>query len=123
MKKPSDINYIMSQYQKTGMLPGFSKKNPQFIDETTIPDFLTAFEVVTAAKELFNELPAIVRRAMDNNPANLEAFCSDPENQDFLVKHGVMEIPSVPEEKPLLTKKDIENLKGVVTPNDGASAS
>lgn len=89
-KKSSDINQIMKQYAKTGMLPQYSKKQPVYFDETLIPDAITSFNVVNRARELFYELPSSVRKLCDNDPSKMESVLSDPTNQDFLVKHGVL---------------------------------
>lgn len=89
-KNSCDINNIMTQYAKTGMLPNITSKTPQFVDNTLIPDLNTAFELVNSAIEGFNQLPPTIRRLMDNNPANLESFISNRDNAEILVKHGIL---------------------------------
>jgi len=112
-KKSTDINVIMSQYAKTGMLPQYPSKNPVYIDETLIPDVLTSFNVVNRAQELFQELPAIVRKAMDNNPALMENFIADPENTHFLLKHGVLTKKQEAVKESIFAPQDLEFLKGL----------
>lgn len=90
-KKMCDINCIIASYQKTGMLPHFKEKHPQFLDETKFPTFMEAHDTVQQASDLFNQLPSIVRKAMNNNPANLEEFINDPKNHSFLSDHGIIE--------------------------------
>lgn len=97
-KKMCDINLIMKQYQKTGMLPHFKKNEPIFADVSDIPSLEEAHEIVNDAKELFLELPAEVRKAMDHDPAKLESFIADEKNHDLLVKHGIMEKQQVTQE-------------------------
>ena len=89
-KQMCDINNIISQYQKTGQLPHFKEKIPQYVNIPSIPSFMEAFDLVQSAVELFDELPAEVRKAMDNDPANLEEFVTDEKNQELLIKHGLM---------------------------------
>lgn len=89
-KKSCDINNIMKQYAKTGLLPQFMSKTPRFVDNTAIPDLITASEAVNRAYELFYELPSAVRKAMGNDHSQLENFIADEANHDFLRKHGVL---------------------------------
>lgn len=112
-KKATDINNIMAQYAKTGMLPNFQNKQPVYIDETTIPDALTSFNVVNRARELFQELPAIVRKAMDNDPAQMEKYIQDPENHHFLLKHGVLTKKQDAKENSSLTSQHNQIVKEV----------
>lgn len=90
-KNACDINLIMENYQKTGLLPHFEEKIPSYVDNTTVPSLLDAHASIRAAKNLFMELPSQIRKLMDNNPENLETFLQDRENLDILVKHGVIE--------------------------------
>lgn len=110
-KRSTDINSIMAQYAKTGMLPNFRKNPPMYIDETQIPDAITSFNIVNRAQELFQELPAIVRKAMDNNPALMENFIANEENHDFLLKHGVLTKRQEVKKESIFTSQDLEFLK------------
>lgn len=112
-KKQCDINNIMAQYAKTGMLPQFRSKEPLYIDETLIPDAITSFNMVNEARELFLELPSRVRKAMDNDPRLMESFLADPENKDFLIKHGVLLERKQPVKESVFSPQDIEILKGL----------
>lgn len=107
-----DINVIMAQYQKTGLLPSFKEREPRYIDNTETPDLMQAFDIAHAALDHFNALPAEVRKAMENNPANLETFIADPTHQEFLVKHGVLEIKKVEEKKSIFTPEDLATISG-----------
>ena len=98
--KACDINVIMANYAKTGLLPNFPEKQPIFIDNTTIPNLMEAFNISNKAIEMFFDLPADVRKLMDNDPANLELFISNPENADILAKNGliVKKLAQVPDQ-------------------------
>lgn len=108
-KKQCDINNIMMQYSKTGLLPQMSIQTPKFQDNTLIPDLNTAFEHVNNAIDAFKELPPYIRKLMDNNPSNLESFISNTENHDILIKHGLIVKKQVVENK-LNTKEINEGL-------------
>lgn len=89
-KKQCDINNIMAQYAKTGMFTHLSKSVSQYIDNTLVIPLEDAHQIMSDAKDLFNQLPAQIRKLMDNNPQNLNTFISDPNNQDILIKHGLL---------------------------------
>jgi phage internal scaffolding protein len=117
-KKMCDINNIMAQYAKTGMLPHFKQCNPRYIDTTELPNLMEAYDIVKHAQDQFYELPSAVRKAMDHNPANLEQFLSDPENTSFLLKHGVLEDTTPKPRENTLTEGDIKNLKGAISASE-----
>lgn len=96
-KNDADINVIIERFNKTGILPTIEKK-PYFGDVTEIPTLEQAFDIVDAARQEFEKLPAEVRKKMENNPAKLESFLEDEENHNFLKKHGV--IVQIPEPTP-----------------------
>ena len=60
-KNACDINIIMANYAKTGLLPTFREQNPIYIDNTTIPNLMEAFEISNRAIEMFNDLPPMYR--------------------------------------------------------------
>lgn len=86
----ADINNIMALYAKTGMLPNTNTKEPRYIDNTLIPNLEDAFNIVKLASNLFYELPAHIRKQMDNDPSQLESFIRDPENEQQLLKAGII---------------------------------
>lgn len=89
-KNSCDINIIMEQYAKTGLLPQTTQIPPSFIDCTQVPSLETAFDIVNSAVNAFYELPPIIRKAMDNDPSKLENFIADAKNRDLLIQHGVL---------------------------------
>lgn len=94
----ADINVIMAQYAKTGMLPNMTTQAPRYIDNTEIPNLQDAFTIVRKASDMFYELPANIRRLMDNDPSQLENFIANSENETLLIKHGLLK-KRAPEEK------------------------
>lgn len=88
-KKMCDINEIIAQYRRTGMLPHMKQKQPMYVDTTELPNFLEAFSIVQEAKDLFYELPSDVRKLMNHDPSQLESFIKDEENKDICIKHNL----------------------------------
>jgi len=89
-KSMCDVNNIMANYAKTGMLSHTTTIQPSYIDNTLIPSLEHAHDIVNAATRAFYELPPTIRKLMDNNPQNLENFVQDPENYQMLEKHGIL---------------------------------
>lgn len=112
LKKMCDINSIMNQYQKTGMLPSFRPKQERYIDCSSIPTLEASYEAVKHASEAFYALPATLRRLMDNDPSKLESFVSDPENQEILLKYGLLEKTEE------ITQQKSDDSDKVTPPND-----
>ena len=100
-KNSSDINYIVAQYKKTGVMPEGSRI-PYYVDNTSTPSLEDAFRTVSEAREAFLDLPANIRRLMDNDPAKMEQFLSDSDNTEILIKYGVLEKKTEPVKEPTL---------------------
>lgn len=80
-----DINKLMAQYEKTGILPAnLNAAQPQYIDVSDIPNLAEAHEILQAATTAFMRLPAVTRREFDNDPIRFVNFASDPENLEKL---------------------------------------
>lgn len=87
-KNDADVNVLVERWKKTGVLAEKSQK--QFVDLTHLPSsFEEAHDLVQHAWSLFNDLPAVIRKKMGNDPANLEEFLNDPENQRILEDYGL----------------------------------
>lgn len=98
--KMADINNIMAQYAKTGLLPNINEHIASYQDNTLAIPLEEAHNILTAAKVLFMELPAQIRKLMDNDPTQLQSFLNNPDNQDILIKHKMLE-----SKKPLLDRE------------------
>lgn len=79
-KEEADINNIVNQYLKTGVLPE-GQRQPLFGDFSTGNDFQEAMLAIQEAQEDFAALPSAIRERFKNNPAEILAFMSDPENE------------------------------------------
>lgn len=107
-KKSCDINNIVKQFAKTGILPN-STKIPQFGDFSNIPTMEEAFNMAQLAQEAFYGLPADLRKELDNDPSRLESYIADANNYESCVKHGLIEKK---QEAPRPMKVEVVNPEG-----------
>lgn len=97
-----DINNLMAQYEKTGILPLSMNNNvPQFLDVTGIPDYRETLDLIRDAEAAFMALPAVVRKEFDNDPIQFIEFAKDPENLPQMRTWGLApeEVPEPPPQK------------------------
>jgi len=92
-KDACDINVIVENFAKTGLLPGAAGV-PAYGDfsEATV-SFQEAHNIVINAQNAFNALPAKIRKEFDNDPGKFLDFVDDPKNADELIKMGLREAP------------------------------
>lgn len=97
-----DINTIMKQYSRTGMLSHVSAKAAQggYQDLPDELDFQAAMNTALAGQQAFASLPAKLRARFDNDPAAFLGFLADPANQEEAIALGlaVKRPPSAPPE-------------------------
>lgn len=109
MAPECDVNSIMRKYEKTGILEHRNTFEGKYGDFTDAPmDYHAAANSVLAADEMFQSLPARVRRRFHNDPGAFVDFVGNPENASELVSMGlasappaeVIEAPEAPLEPP-----------------------
>lgn len=94
-KQECDLNHILKKFAKTpeGM-EALSKAQGfiggQFFDATDMPDYRSTLDYIRHADEAFMRLPAEIRRRFNNQTAEYLDFVVNPQNQDELVKMGLM---------------------------------
>lgn len=89
-KEDCDINKILERVAR-GIMPDVSQRPPQYGDFTsTANDFHDAMNLVCAAQEAFDQLPAIVRARFGNDPEQLLAFLDDASNREEAVRLGLV---------------------------------
>lgn len=86
----ANVNFIVSQYQKTGMLQHREVHEGQYGEFADL-DYHTAMNIVTSADQMFQSLPSNVRNRFANDPALFLDFVQDPENQDEMAAMGLRE--------------------------------
>lgn len=89
-KDQSDINYIIDQFNVTGILP-VSPVTSQYGDFTGVKDYQSALNAVMAMEDEFLSLPANLRARFENDPENLMNFLSNTENREEAVKLGLID--------------------------------
>jgi len=89
-KDQADINYIIDQFNVTGILPT-APVSPQYGDFTGISDYQSALNAVIDAQDEFMSLSATVRARFDNDPANLINFLNNDENRQEAIELGLLE--------------------------------
>lgn len=98
-----DINRIMANYEKTGLVPVNSSAVPRHGDFTYAGDYHEAMNMLIAAQDSFMDLPAHVRKEYDNDPARFLDALEDPTEKAKLVALGVFiddQVPKVPDSIP-----------------------
>lgn len=89
-KDDCDINVIIKRAQKTGVLP-MTQQNLQYGDFTNLTDYQTSLNKVIEAQHKFEKLPSDVREKFLNNPGLFVEFASKPENEEQLIKMGLLQ--------------------------------
>lgn len=101
-KKETDINNIMSKYQKTGVLTFVNSQQPIYA-EMASTDLQTAMNTVINAQDMFDNMPAEIRKEFDNDPVKFLQQMDNPEYQERARELGLLPTP-----RELETALDIE---------------
>ena len=97
-KQETDINYILRQYDKTGLITHVNKAAAQYGDFTEVNEYQESLNRVIAAQDAFMELPSAIRKQFGNDPGAFFEFATNPDNLDAMVKMGLAEAPIIPPE-------------------------
>ena len=84
------MNYILRDYQRTGMLR-HARQNTGKYDDVTGVDFQTAMDTVVTAQNMFDDLPSNIRKRFANSPVAFLDFVSDPQNMEEARKLGMLQ--------------------------------
>lgn len=104
MAPECDINTIMKKYEKTGILEHRNNFEGQYGNFAEGPaDYHESMNAVLAADEMFQTLPAGLRRRFHNDPGAFIEYANNPDNQNEMIKLGLA--TRVPEDviEPLAT--------------------
>lgn len=93
-KDEADINYIVSMYDSTGVMPTFhgdgQPAQPVFGDFAELPDNAQEmYNRMIQARDHFNSLPLEVRKRFNYDPAAFLEFAENPNNANELVAMGL----------------------------------
>lgn len=101
----ANINVIVAQYLRTGTMPNIQLSNPLYGDHTGPRDLMGARLAIQHAEEVYNELPATIRTASDNDVGRFAQMLESPNERQQLEDAGLLltlptETPTLPSEPP-----------------------
>lgn len=101
----SDVNTIMTKFQKTGQIdPRLDRGPGRYGDFTSSMDYHSTLNAIVQAQEAFYDLPSALRARFHNDPGELLAFLEDDKNRAEAIELGLVN-PPAEEAKP--TKVEI----------------
>lgn len=89
-KDECDINRILKQYQRTGIITHVQSARPSYTDLPDAIDFQESLNTIMVAEEAFGNLPAKVRGHFLNDPGRFLAAFNDPAQYDQLREFGLL---------------------------------
>ncbi len=78
-----DIEKIMARFARTGTISHLEKYEAVYADYSDV-DFHTLTNQLTRGREIFDDLPAELRREFGQNPQAFFSYVNDPANADDL---------------------------------------
>ena len=88
-KEECDVNKILKDYHRTGLIRHAAKHEGKY-DDVPAVDFQSAMILVANAQQMFEDLPAATRKRFGNDPGAFLGFVQDPDNTEELKKMGVL---------------------------------
>lgn len=76
-KQECDVNNILKNYNKTGIMPEGNPGEYRELDGTDYQDYM---QTVASANSMFEDLPSALRKRFKNDPAQLLTFVHDDKN-------------------------------------------
>ncbi len=97
-KDECDINFIVKRFEKTGVITHRNNNQGSYGIATGI-EFQESMDLVVEAQNMFDELPAALRRRFGHDPALFLDYVQDEKNTDEMVKLGLARAKKLPEQK------------------------
>ena len=88
-KKMCDINHILKQYDKTGLITHVNNARAEYGDYTEVNEYQEAMNTVIKAQADFMELPSEIRKKFANDPGNFVEFVTNPDNLEEMYDLGL----------------------------------
>lgn len=97
-----DINYVVKNFVQTGAIDPniLNKRAAMYGDVSDVNDLQSALDIVKAAQEGFDTLPADIRDRFKNDPRELLAFLDNPDNRQEAIDLGLMDGVKTTKEPP-----------------------
>jgi len=102
----TDVNVIVGRFIAHGQLPN-DGQTPNYGDFTNVDGYHAALNLVKAARDDFDALPASVRKHVDNDPGKFLDLVYDPDRRGELEELGLIDAQA-PEAAPP-AKTETEN--------------
>lgn len=83
-KDSADINKILAKAQRGESIAHLAKHGATYADFSDIEDLMTAHERLKRGEEIFEELPAEVKREFNQSPLEFFKFVNDPSREGRL---------------------------------------
>lgn len=100
-KQECDINFILKQYQRTGILSHINNNSPLYTDLPDNYDYQESLHIIMRAQDSFASLPSKVRDYFENDPSKFLAAFSDASQADKLREFGLLNpAPAAPSAAP-----------------------
>lgn len=96
-KAECDINNILSQFKKTGIINHITQQQPTYTDLPDNLDYQNSLHLLQTAEDAFATLPSVVRRYFDNDPGEFLAAFSNPAMEDKLREFGLLDPKPAPQ--------------------------
>lgn len=96
-KNECDINNILTQFKRTGIIQHISQQTPIYADLPSDIDYQQALHTQMQADQAFSTLPSVVRAHFNNDPAALLEALGDPGQKDKLIELGILKPPPAPQ--------------------------
>lgn len=87
-KQQTDMNYILKDYSRTGIIKHAHTNQGQYDDVSSI-DFQQAQNIVADAKSMFEGLPALTRKEFNGDVSRFLEFVRNPENGAQMQEMGI----------------------------------
>lgn len=102
-KQECDINFILRQYQRTGIITHVQNARPTYEDLPDQHDYQDALNIQLEAQYAFDALPSKVRDHFMNDPGRFLAAFTDPAQQNYLRENGFLKGAEKPQALPATT--------------------
>jgi len=92
-KAECDINNILRQYDRTGLITHVNRATAQYGDFTAVNEYQESLNRVMSAQDAFMALPSAIRKQFENDPGAFFEFATNPANAEHMIEMGLAERP------------------------------